>query len=388
MSKSPINTIILKVAAPCNLNCTYCYEYNRGDSSWKSKPPSVSLDLCAKLGERIRDYCSESGISRFGVNLHGGEPMLAGAKKVANIIDKIRESASPVKVRFGMQTNATLTSPEMVEVLASRGVNVGVSLDGDDFSNRYRVDHNGSASRDRTVAGISLLRSGGIFAGIQAVIDLDSEPERVLDSIVEFDPPMMELTIPFGNYDNPPQADPKRYSLGDWLVRAFDHWVSTPRLSRIRIRFLQDALESILTEKSTSDWFPSVPPGYLVVATDGSYEGLDTLKVVGADGRILNQNILDSSIAEALNHPSIIARSDSNQLCAECRSCSVVKWCNGGYYPTRFGRGREFDNPSVYCSDLKQFFSRNAEWLVTQVELPDDLRKKISKKLDNLTATF
>jgi uncharacterized protein len=272
----------------------------------------------------------------------------------------------------------------MVEILSKRGVNVGVSLDGDDFSNRFRVDHKGAPSRDRIVTGISMLRSGGIFAGIQSVIDLDSEPERVLDSIVEFDPPMMELTIPFGNYDNPPQADPKRYSLGDWLVRAFDHWVSTPRLSRIRIRLLQDALESILTEKSTSDWFPSVPPGYLVVATDGSYEGLDTLKVVGGDGRVLNQNILESSIAEALLHPAIVARSNPNQLCEECVSCSVVKWCNGGYYPTRYGRGRGFKNPSVYCADLKQFFSRNAQWLVDQSQLPNSLRNQISSKLEML----
>ena len=27
-NKYLIDTVIIKVVAPCNLNCTYCYEYN------------------------------------------------------------------------------------------------------------------------------------------------------------------------------------------------------------------------------------------------------------------------------------------------------------------------------------------------------------------------
>ena len=37
------NTLIVKFASPCNLNCTYCYEYNTGDDSWKKKPKFISL---------------------------------------------------------------------------------------------------------------------------------------------------------------------------------------------------------------------------------------------------------------------------------------------------------------------------------------------------------
>ena len=381
MIRAPISTIIFKTAAPCNLNCTYCYEYNRGDSSWKSKPPSVALELCAILGQRIRDYCGAAGISQFGVTLHGGEPMLAGPAKIARIIDEIRLNAAPIKIRMGMQTNATLTTPAMLEVLASRKVNVGVSLDGDDFANRNRVDHRGELSRDRTVAGIAMLRSVGLLSGIQAVIDLDSEPGAVLDALADFDPPLIELGIPFGNHDNPPHSGTTRYSLGAWMVAAFGHWVSSPRLSGRKVRILQDALTSIINEKSTSDWFPAVPPGYLVVATDGSYEGLDPLKVAGAAGRVLNLKIQDDPIVSALDHPAIVARSSSSQLCSECRACAMVQWCHGGYYPTRYGRGRDFDNPSVYCADFKQLFSGLGNWLLAQGNTPEDVRHRISAKL-------
>ena len=376
-----INTIVLKVASPCNLNCSYCYEYNRGDTSWKLKPASFSVERCSLLGLRVREYCSSQRLQEFGITLHGGEPMLVGPRRIAEAIDTIRSTAAPVQVRFGMQTNGTLTSPEMVDVLAARNVNVGVSLDGDAYSNRNRVDYKGRETRDATIQGISLLKNAGIFAGIQAVIDLDSDPEKVLDSLSELAPPMLELTIPFGSHDNPPQTDLKRFSLDDWLCRAFNHWVNTPALSGIRVRLLQDALIAVLTEHSISEWFPAVPPGYLVVATDGAYEGLDSLKVVGSEGRILNLNVQDAAIADALMHPSIVMRASPQQLCDMCQQCAIVKWCNGGYLPTRYGLGRGFKNPSVYCADLKQFFSHIAKWALAHSQVPDSIRTRISQRL-------
>jgi uncharacterized protein len=316
--------------------------------------------------------------------MHGGEPMLVGPKRIAEIIDTIINAAAPVQIRFGMQTNGTLTSPEIVEILRARVVNVGVSLDGDSFSNRNRVDHKGRDTRDATLKGVALLKEAGIFAGIQAVIDLDSEPESVLDSLFELDPPMLELTIPFSNHDNPPPALSKRYAVSDWLCRAFDHWVNTPELSAIRVRLLQDALEAVMIEHSVSDWFPAVPPGYIVVATDGAYEGLDTLKVVGNQGRVLNLNVQDSAIADALIHPFIVMRAGPAQLCDECQQCAILKWCNGGYFPTRYGLERGFKNPSVYCADLKKFFSHIAKWVILHSLVPDSIRKRISQRLAEL----
>jgi sulfatase maturation enzyme AslB (radical SAM superfamily) len=384
MKAPSISTIILKVAAPCNLNCSYCYEYNRGDDSWKLKPGSISTERCELIGSRVRDYCLENGLKEFGINLHGGEPMLLGPRRIAEAIDVLRTSAAPVLLRFGMQSNATLASEEMVEVLRQRHVNVGVSLDGDEFSNRFRVDHKGRPTREATVNGIRLLRQAGIFAGLQAVIDLQSDPVSVINALAGLDAPMLELTIPFGNHDNPPQSHDSQQDLGDWLCKAFDHWVGTPSLARLRIRLLQDAVEAVLSEQPASEWFPSAPPGYLVVATDGAYEGLDTLKVVGSEGRVLHMNISEASISQALDHPSIQMRNGPQQLCDECRDCAIVRWCNGGYFPTRFGKGNGFKNPSVYCDDLKVFLSHVARWILSQRDTPDTIRQRINQRLDLL----
>jgi len=385
MSGFAIQSIVLKVAAPCNLNCSYCYEYNRGDSSWRSQPKHILPEVVSRLGERIGEYAAGRGLSSFQINLHGGEPMLLGAVGIERVIESLRASAPSVSIRFGMQTNATLADDAMVQVLRRHEVRVGVSLDGDMRANRLRVDHRGKATWERTVAGLRLLLDAGLVSGIQAVIDLDSDPEAVLDALGAFQPPLIELSQPFGNHDNPPSSGGTRYTLGDWLSRAFDHWERSPALRGIRVGILADALRAIMTERPASEWFPGVPQGFIVVATDGSYEGLDTLKIVGTEGRVLGRSVHSHSIAEALRHEFIALRSEGSRLCSECSSCPISRWCAGGYFPTRYGRGRGFDNPSVYCEDLKRLFAHLGGWLAAQDGVDEASRLRIDGRLAKLT---
>ena len=385
MNPFVISSVVLKVAAPCNLNCTYCYEYNRGDSSWKSKPKHISLKVVAKLGERIREHCLAHGKDTFQINLHGGEPTLLGAAGLENVITTLQAAAPGLRLRFGMQTNGTLITEAIIDVLERHSVRVGVSLDGDMRANRLRIDHSGGSSWQRTVNGLKMLLEARLVSGIQACIDLDSDPVAVLDTLGGFSPPLIEFSQPFGNHDNPPTQSSHRYSLGSWLSRAFDHWERTPHLSKIRVGILADALQGIMTEMPASEWFPAVPPGFLIVASDGGYEGLDSLKIVGAEGRVLDANVESDSIDEALRHRFILSRAGSDALCEECRGCAIVKWCAGGYFPTRYGRGNGFCNPSVYCEELKELFAHLGTWLVCQPVLKKTDSTRISARLQQLT---
>ncbi|MBM3276443.1 MAG: FxsB family radical SAM/SPASM domain protein, partial [Candidatus Sericytochromatia bacterium] len=64
-----IDTIVLKTAAPCNLACTYCYEYQAGDNSWKTMPKHVDVATAERLGSRICEYATGHGLKRFQVML-------------------------------------------------------------------------------------------------------------------------------------------------------------------------------------------------------------------------------------------------------------------------------------------------------------------------------
>lgn len=73
-----LDTLIVKFAAPCNLACTYCYEYSSGDETWRTKPKFLSQETARQIGALIRAYTSKHDLSAFKVVAHGGEPLLMG----------------------------------------------------------------------------------------------------------------------------------------------------------------------------------------------------------------------------------------------------------------------------------------------------------------------
>ena len=65
-------------------------------------------------------------------------------------------------------------------------------------------------------------------------------------------------------------------------------------------------------------------------------------------------NVFSHSVDEAAAHPSLAARrAGIDGLSPDCRACPIVRACGGGLYAHRYRSGSGFDNPSVYCADLK-----------------------------------
>lgn len=380
----PVNTVIMKAAAPCNLNCSYCYEYNRGNDAWQLKPKLTTTEIATQIGRRISEYCLATKTNKFQVSLHGGEPLLLGPRKLRDVFDALVLNTPQIRLHLGIQTNAVLVTDEILDVLEDYGAAVGVSIDGDIEHNRWRVDHSGKQAHDKIVRGLELVRKRKrMFAGLLAVVDLSSEPEAVLDALGKFEPPSIDLLPPFGNYDNPPFGAPGKYSLGEWMTRAFDYWIASPNLQRIRMRYLEDALVAVASGESRSDWFGVRPPGYFVVATDGDYEGLDSLKVAGDDnGRKTGLTIWNASLLDLLNHEVMKVRSKGIEgLCDECQTCPIVSWCGGGYLPTRYGRGNGYNNPSYYCLDMKRFFPHLGRWLAGRREIEPATILEINRRI-------
>jgi len=56
-----IDTVLVKAASRCNLDCSYCYVYNLGDDGWKDQPrrmPDAVMDsVIDQLGEFIMRNC-------------------------------------------------------------------------------------------------------------------------------------------------------------------------------------------------------------------------------------------------------------------------------------------------------------------------------------------
>ena len=367
----PFTTFIVKVASRCNLNCTYCYEYNKADQSWRTAPKIMSEGIVHATADRIAEHTRAHDLKSIYVTAHGGEALLYGAERLEGFFNTMSAVIGEgTRVHFGIQTNATLIDDEILDVLGRHSVSVGVSLDGPPAVNNQRVDHAGNASYEQTVRGISRLRAfknGENFAGILCAIDVTSDAIEVLEHLASFQPRQIDFLEQFGTYDEPPPGAGTNGEtpLADWLLKAFHHWIENPQLQHIRIRVFEDAMKLLLGGYASSEWFGLEPVPFVIVATDGAIEGLDTLKVAGTAGRLLGLHVSCNSFDDALRTPEIRARQiGKSALCDECLACPLVNLCGGGYYPTRFKSGSGFNNPSIYCQDLKSLFYGIGSYLV------------------------
>ena len=354
----PFRQFVLKVNGRCNLACSYCYVYEGADSSWRDRPNRVSPDVVRRTATRIAEHAATHRLTSLQINLHGGEPLLAG---VSHLIDQVSAVREAVRDRCGrsctvdasVQTNGTLLTERAVDRLADAGVRIGVSLDGGTAAlNRRRVDHAGRSSWAATVAGLRVLRGRpDAYAGILSVIDPDSDPAEVYTSLTAFEPPSMDLLLPHANHAFPPAAKgPHPY--GDWLVRLFDLWFDAGERA-VPVRLFHEIIALLLGVPARAEAVGNAPVVAVVVDTDGTIEQVDSLKTAYAGAPATGCNVFDHTFDDALDHPGVVARQlGIDALSPTCLTCPLAEVCGGGNYAHRYRPVEGFRNPSVYCADL------------------------------------
>lgn len=127
-----LRQFILKVHSQCNLDCDYCYVYHSADTSWRDKPRLMEAAVAEQVALRIAEHAVAHRLPDVRIVLHGGEPLLLGAGRLGELLDVLARglARAGVPVRFSMQTNGVLLTPDTLDVLHRHRVGVSVSLDG------------------------------------------------------------------------------------------------------------------------------------------------------------------------------------------------------------------------------------------------------------------
>ncbi|MFF4835509.1 radical SAM protein [Streptomyces sp. NPDC001315] len=123
----------------CNLDDTYCYLPERAVA--RRMTAEVADAVAAGVGEWSREH-------PVAVLWHGGEPLAAGVAYLRFLMDRFGQGEDHL-VTHAVQTNATLIDERWCELFATRGMRVGVSLDGAGKANAARVDRRGHVTTDR-----------------------------------------------------------------------------------------------------------------------------------------------------------------------------------------------------------------------------------------------
>ncbi|BCB85357.1 hypothetical protein Psuf_026700 [Phytohabitans suffuscus] len=308
----------------------------------------------------IADHAAAHALPSVSVVLHGGEPLLVGPARLREILLRLREAIAPVTVLdLRMQSNGVSLTPEICAILAEFQVSVGISLDGDRVANDlHRRYASGASSYDRVLSALRLLRRPEhrqIYGGLLCTVDLRADPVRVYEALRRQEPPRVDFLLPHASWDSPPSgATGTAYA--DWLGKIYDQWLAEGRPVPIR---LFDSLRSLAAGgPSLTEWVGLDSVDLAVIETDGSWEQVDSLKTAYHGAAATGLDVFSHTADDAARHPMIAQRrAGIAALCATCRACPVVQQCGGGLLAHRYRSGSGFDNPSVYCADLKELIT-------------------------------
>lgn len=365
----PFGQFIVKVHGRCNLACRYCYLYEGPDSTWRDRPSAASPAVLDQAATRIGEHARTHRLREAALVLHGGEPLLAGADRLAAFAERVRAQVpATCAVRTTVQTNATLLTDARVATLARHGIRVGISLDGGLAAhNTQRLDHAGRPSWPAASRGARLLadRYPQAYAGILTVVDPRTDPVEMYESLLALRPPALHLLLPHGNWTAPPPGLPagarppdrpvgsgRPTPYGDWLCAVFDRWWPAGR-RETRVRLFEECLALLLGLPAATEALGLDPVNAVVVETDGAIEQVDSLKSAYDTAAATGLDVFRHTFDEALRHPGVVARqAGAGALAPVCRGCPLLTVCGGGHYAHRYRAGHGFTNPSVYCADL------------------------------------
>jgi uncharacterized protein len=180
----------------------------------------------------------------------------------------------------------------------------------------------------------------------------------VYEALLAEEPPRIDLLLPHATWDRPPPRpgdDPTPYAT--WLGRVYERWVHDGR--PVPIRLFDSLLSTAVGGPSFTEAVGLDPADVAVVETDGTWEQADSLKTAYDGAAATGLDVFQHPVDEAAGHPGIAVRQTGIAgVSPTCRDCQVVHRCGGGLFAHRYRSGSGYDNPSVYCADLKEFIAR------------------------------
>ncbi|MBW1298056.1 radical SAM protein [Aquimarina litoralis] len=345
------DALILKVASRCNLNCSYCFMYNLGDTTYKEQPKFMSYQLIDQILEKTKNYILTYNKKEFSFIFHGGEPLLIDKefyRKFVYKANKMRLQLSNVTFKYDVQTNGVLINEEWCSLFRELNIYPSISVDGTKKAHdMFRVDHKGKGSYDKVFKSVQILKKEIGYADTVCVINIEENPEKTYLSFKNMNVNSVNFLIPDFTHDTFP-FDTSKTSMADWLIQLFDLWIDD--IERYQIPMFAGIVNRILGVADQANNESTV----LVIETNGEIEAIDSLKACGHGFTKTGMNINTHNFSDIKNSPlgKLYFEDSTTKLNVKCLNCPIKEVCQGGRLVHRFKKENGFNNVSVYCKDL------------------------------------
>jgi uncharacterized protein len=199
---------------------------------------------------------------------------------------------------------------------------------------------------------VRLLQAQHLEPGVLAVCDPTSDPALTAQHFVDvLGIHSFDILLPDITYDD------SYVSIATYYSKLFDLWYDGWRRQKISIRYLETLVRGLIQSLSTMTSEIYNPLETLTVLTDGAIEPVDVLRIAGHGSTRTSLSVMSHALQELSNDPGWQeAYRATEQLPACCQLCEYKTVCGGGYLPHRWSQERRYDNPSVYCADLKRIY--------------------------------
>ena len=296
--------------------------------------------------------------------LHGGEPLLLGAKRLDRVLSTLAD-ALDVRSSLNIQTNGILISEPILDVCGKHGATLSVSLDGPaHVHDRHRVGHQSQPTHARVLEGIDTLRnhaeSKSLFSGLLAVVDPTSNPAEVYHYLKGLGAPSIDFLCRDGNHSRLPfgKSDVQSTEYGHWLCELSEIYLADSSPPQIRV--IDDLIKLFLGGSGEKEGVGLTDFGIVVIDTDGSVTKNDTLKSAfnGADRFSEKWSVDTHALVDITASPEFLgSHCLQRPTSSNCQSCRYLNVCGGGMPLHRWSDHNGYDNPSVYCADQQLLIS-------------------------------
>lgn len=351
--EQPITQLLVKVAARCNIDCSYCYWFR--DAAVYDKPKLMSAEVLQQLLLRLEQHVARYSLVDFPVILHGGEPLLWGVDNFHRFAEACEgvSSRTGCEIPIAVTTNGVLVDDAWLDCFEARNILVAISIDGPaHIHDAHRKTFQGTGTHAAVERAARMLVSRDIGVIALAVCNPAYAPQEYADFFAACGISNYDIMIPDATVDEKPS------SIAPFYNGLFDLWLEANRTTPTsNVRIISDMVAALIGNNAPTEGVGHKPVELCTVMTDGTVEAHDVLRIAGDGFTNTRFNIFDHAIDDVRNEPRWKAARDASvNLCAKCRQCKFMNACGGGYLPHRFSRKNGFDNPSVYCDDLYSMF--------------------------------
>ncbi len=164
----PNLSIMLKPASSlCNLNCQYCFYHSLAKDRAFENFGMMSVDTAHALIDSALELADKGSIY---FAFQGGEPLLRGIDFYKDFVEYTNtKNAGKSAIFFTLQTNGTLITKDWAQFFHQHNFLIGLSLDGDQNANKFRLDKDGDDTFSKVIEGLFLLEDYEVDFNILSV---------------------------------------------------------------------------------------------------------------------------------------------------------------------------------------------------------------------------